>query len=200
MFWKETTTTTNNNNTLYYLPGAFTTTRESLKSVGPLCRRGEGDLSFVVAMKTISMTVAAIKSELKRRHLPTDGTKKVLAARLDDAVSKEEEEKEKDGGPTAAKAGKRKTKATAKNEETSNMKHYRQHYPMKVSKAVTMALAKARARHRREAAASRRAAAGSETATVATMMATAETMQATAETMKAVAETLYMVLDKVIVR
>jgi hypothetical protein len=40
LFWKETTTTTtttnnNNNNTLYYLPGAFTTTRESLKSVGP---------------------------------------------------------------------------------------------------------------------------------------------------------------------
>ena len=73
-------------------------------------------------MKTISMTVAAIKSELKRRHLPTDGTKKVLAARLDDAVSKEEEEKEKDGGPTAAKAGKRKTKATAKNEEKGGTK------------------------------------------------------------------------------
>ncbi len=78
-----------------------------------------------VAMKTISMTVAAIKSELKRRHLPTDGTKKVLAARLDDAVSKEEEEKEKekDGGLTAENAGKRTSKATEKkNEEKGGTK------------------------------------------------------------------------------
>ena len=74
-------------------------------------------------MKT--MTVAAIKSELKRRHLPTDGTKKVLAARLDDAVSKEEEEKEKekDGGLTAENAGKRTSKATEKkNEEKGGTK------------------------------------------------------------------------------
>ena len=57
--------------------------------------------------------------QLKRRHLPTDGTKKVLAARLDDAVSKEEEEKEKekDGGLTAENAGKRTSKATEKKNE-----------------------------------------------------------------------------------
>ena len=71
------------------------------------------------AMKT--MTVAAIKSELKRRHLPTDGTKKVLAARLDDAVSKEEEEKEKEK-EGAAKAKKRNTNATVKNEEKGGTK------------------------------------------------------------------------------